>query len=276
MRGFVQNRNLGDGQLGPEKFSREKNRRYTYEPFDGPAQFSKNTGNAAATGATGDVNSMITSRGNAFEYHIKGAGQTIIVPVYDYTNGLGWDVAHDVIATEGVEYGASPNIVTANMNRGKHSYKIADSAVRLGFYAKWQFYVTDASGLNPLFMGFLKHQAYQTANTTYTDYAGFKMVVSAAVAKVNLATNLNNAGEVLTDTTQTIGDAALHTWEVRVRADGYAYFLFDNAFPTVTKTNFQFDAGDIVRPAFFLLHGADASEALFWQHFEAGYFSERP
>jgi hypothetical protein len=260
-------RNVADGVIPPEKLNKNKNRRYTFDPFDVRPHFSLSDGFSAPGGATGNVNLWRTNRG-IYEWHVKGAGQTITAPVYDLTNGRGLDFAQDLTATEGHEVAFSPNITTLNPERGKHSYKIGTDK---GFYARLRIFLTDASGVSPFFFGFRRNQAYQTALASYTDYAGFHLNVNGTVADIREQTQLNTGGVVTVDTTIDAVDGAFRDLEVRVTQQGRVVFILDGKIPTVTKTDFVFDTGDVVFPCSFFLHGADLSEALFYQEFEAGF-----
>jgi hypothetical protein len=182
---------------------------------------------------------------------------------------MGLDIALDAVVSEGLEIAFGPNIVTANQDRGKLNFKIGTDK---SFFARLKVYITDATGLGPFHFGFRKVQAFAATFGDYTDYAAVEL---QADLDIMLSTDLNNAGEVATDTTQNTADLASREFEIRVTQQGAVSFLIDGLVPTVNRTNFVFDAGDVVIPFGRLLHAADVAEATFLQEFEAGYLPER-
>lgn len=280
-------RALGRDQLGWEKFS-GKNRKFTYEPFDSLPSFSARLGNGAAAGATGNINLIRTPYGT-YEYIILGAGQTIIVPVYDVTTGLGLDFAQDQTSTEGHETSFAPNIVTSGGGRGKHGFVIGGTGGETRpFFAQFTFRAGDASGIAEGFFGFIQMGAYQTALASYNEYAGVSLVASGATAQIRLKTRLNAGAAGNVDSTQTIGDALSTT--IRVEVDpftrlarlkcgtGLSQADIDAGnvpFNTVQKTDFAFTSGVVVRPAFFFLNGADLVDTLYYQNFQCGFTPQR-
>jgi hypothetical protein len=273
MGGFAAyQRNFKDDVIPPQKLSKSKNQKYTFDPFDAPPHYSKNLGNGAATGATGDINTMRTNRG-IYEWHVLGAGQTILVPVYDLATGLGLDFGQDQTSTEGHQVRFTPNIVTPPaVPRGKHAYKIGTDKA---FFARLKILLTDASGVNPFCFGFFKAQAYQTALDSYSDFAVIRLVPSTTFASIRQRWNLNGGTAAEVDSTQTTSDNAAITMEVRVKQDGKVSFVVNGAYPTVAKTDFVFDSGDVVYPGTFFLHGTDVADNVYYQEFESGFLPER-
>lgn len=280
-------RAIGQGQLGVEKFS-SKNRKYTYDNFDGLPSFAARTGNGAATGATGNINQIRTTNG-VYEYVILGLGQTIIVPVYDVTTGKGLDFGQDQTSTEGHETSFTPNIVTSGGTRAKHGFQVGGTGGETRpFFAQFTLLASDTSGFAEGFFGFIKMEAYATALASYTEYAGLSLIGSGTTAQIHIKTRLasGTAGDV--DSTQTVADNISVTF--RVEVDPFTRlvrFKYGPAltqaqidagqvpFPTVTKTNFAFTSGVIVRPAFFFLHGADLVDNLWYQNLQVGYIPQR-
>lgn len=284
-------RAIGDagtrGGLEQQKFS-SRNRRYTYDNFDALPLFNKSTGNSAATGATGDLNLMRTAQGY-YEYKILGAGQTIIVPVWDAVTGKGLDFGQDQTISKGHETSFTPNVVTSGGGRAKHGFTIggASSETR-PFFAQFTLLQTDSSGFAEGFFGFIQMGAYQTALASYNEYAGLSLVGSGVTAQIRIKTRLNAGAAGNVDTTQTIGDSLGVTFRVEVDpVTRLARFRYGASltqaqidagavpFPTVTVTNFAFTSGVIVRPAFFFLHGADVVDNLFYQNFQCGFMPSR-
>ena len=269
MGGFVgYPRNVADGVLTPQKLNKAKNKKHVIDAFDARPTFTPAAGHGSPAGTTGAINVMRTGAG-AYEYFILGAGQSIVAPVWDPTNGLGVDIALDAVISEGLEIAFGPNIVTANQNRGRLNFKIGTDK---GFFARLKIYITDATGFGPFHFGFRKVQAFASTFTTYTDYAAFEL---QADLDILIATDLNDAGEVATDTTQNTADLTSREFEIRVTQGGAVSFRIDGLVPTVNRTNFSFDAGDVVIPFCRLLHATDVAEATFLQEFEAGYLPER-
>jgi len=273
--GFAQNRNIGLDELDPQRFSRLKNRRYTLEMFDTPPWFGASTGNGAATGGTGAINLIHTAKG-IYEYVILGAGQTIIVPIWDRTNGKGLQFSQDQTATEGHELSFAPNITTAGQARGKHNYTIGTDKA---FFARLKFTADDVSGFNPFFFGFIRCGAYQTAIGSYTDYAGFKAVGAGTIADLNIETRLNSGTVSTVDTTINLADNDVVELEIRVSQTGVVRFRYNGFEGGAGLPNpvsgFVFDAGDVVRPAAFFLHGADLVDNIWYQEFESGFLPEK-
>lgn len=266
--GFVQTRAIGPGAIEFGKLS-SRLRRHTFDRFDVRPIFTAGVGHGAPTGAAGNINIVDTGRGR-YEHIVIGT-QTLVAPaVWDATNGNGYDIAQDLTATDGAEWDFGSNIVTAGGSRGRHNYVIGTDPA---FFARLKIKVTDASGFNPFLFGFRRVQAHQTTFTNYTDYAVFELQSDLDII---LNTNLNNGGAASVDTTQNTADNTTIEMRVDVDQQGRVRFMLNNggsalAFPTVTKTNFQFDSGDIVLPFAYLIHGADVAETTWLQEFEAGY-----
>lgn len=275
MGGFVAYpRNIRDGIIDQTKFNKTRLDKYVRERFDAQPSFvAAPLGYGNPAGATGNINIIRTAR-HQFEWHVKGAAQTILAPVYDLANGLGLNVAQDLTAAEGAEYCLSPQIAAGAPERGGQSFKIGTHDA---FGARLTVRSADAGGLNPFFFGWrLITQAYQTALDTYTDFFGFYVVPNAAVGDISLRSKLNNAAAVNTDTTMDLADNVARSFELLVSKTGVVTAKIDaGLYPTVTRTNFQFDTGDVVAPIAFFLHGAAAPGALYFQDYEGGYQAKR-
>lgn len=262
--------NIADGLIRPQHLNKLVNSRFFYDPFDVPPRFSSQLGNGAATGATGDINELATEK-NQYEWHVLGAGQTIIVPVYDRANGKGLDFGQDQTATEGHQLRFGPNIVTAGQDRARGAYKIGTDRA---FYGKIKINTSDASGLNPLCFGLFKSQAYQTALTSYTDFAVFNVVVNGTLADIQLKTSVASVVTTV-DTTQDWLDNESHTMELRVTQGGVVTFVLDGKYPVVTRSGFAFAAAAVVQFGTFFLHGADLADNLWYQEAETGFLAVR-
>ena len=203
------------------------------------------------SGATGAVNNMAIA-GTAFEYHIKGAGQTITTPVIA-AGGL--DVSLDQTDDEGLE------ITQGITARNPTAFTVGTDA----FYAKCKFSIADVSGTDDCAFGFRKTAAYTAAIDDYTDFA----VLNVISGDITIETALNNAATTTTDTTNNSADGETHTLEVWVTSAGVVTYKIDGAAPT-TVAAFTFDSGDVVIPFFYFLHAADVAGAVLLQEWEAG------
>lgn len=215
----------------------QEGNKHTFEDFKDNPVSAKAAGGAAG-GTAGDINALIFGK-TAFEYSPKGT-QTILAPI---KTDVGLDIGMDQTDNDGVEIGQG------NSTRSKHGYTIGTDGP---FFIRVKFKVEDVSGADCIAVGFRKVQAYAAAVATYTDKACLNVISGA----IKIQTLLNNAGGVITDTTQAWADGETHTLEVRVSAAGVVTYLVDGAAPTVTAA-FTFDATDVVVPFMFLLNDAD-------------------
>lgn len=257
--------------------------------FQNPPRFLKNTGNSAATGATSDIN-LIMSGPYTYEYSILGT-QTIIVPVYDLTNGDGLDFGQDQTASDGHQVRFTPNITTpraaykvaGGFRAGKHSFIVAGE--QQGFYMRFRFKCSDTSGLSFFSCGFYGAQAYQATLAAYNDFAVIDFNVSGTTAKVQTKTNSNGGGITTVDSTQTIADNDIVDLRVEVLGGpltGQVRFFWGKnltssqlvATPTVSQSftlRGTAAAPIVYQPGTFFLQGADLADNLFYQEFECGY-----
>lgn len=262
--------NVADGVILPQHFNKLRWSENFYEPFDVAPRFSNQLGNGAATGATGDINELHT-RINTFEWHVLGAGQTILVPVYDRVNGKGIDFGQDQTISEGHQLRFGPNIVTAGNDRARGFFKIGTDKA---FYGKIKINTSDASGLGPFVFGLFKAQAYQTALTSYTDFAVFNCTVNTTFADIQIKTSVASVVTTV-GTTRTWLDNESHTFEIRVTQAGVVTFILDGLVPTVTRSGFSFASGAFVQFGTFFLHAADLADNLWYQEAEGGFLGLR-
>lgn len=190
---------------------------------------ASNTG-VVATGTTGDVNNVYLQTGVNLNAFVIGAGQTILQPIMT-ANGL--EIGGDQAASEGYEY-----------NLPYQKYTIGTDAA---FFFELGLYVNDMDGAAPFVFGFRKEEANNGTFTAYTDYASIGL--NAVTSAVNIATltNLNNAGQVATDSTQAWGgDGATNTLRVDVSSAGVVTYAINGT--TYAGAGFTFDNGDVVIP----------------------------
>jgi hypothetical protein len=228
-------------------------KKHCFEEFNTPIAASAVTG-AVAAGTTGATNSLRTPY-NFFEYHIKGAGQTILAPV---ATTAGLDISLDQTDDEGIEI--TPGILADNRRSG--CFKVGTSAA---FFVRCKFTIVDVSGTDDCAIGFRKAEAYQ-ANIDDYDEAAFLNVISG---DIKTETILNNAATVTTDSTLNWADGETHELEVRVSAGGAVTYLVDGA-SFASAVAFTFDAGEFVIPFIFFLHAADVAGAVTVIEFEYG------
>jgi hypothetical protein len=282
--GFIGQRQLRDQSIFPAALS-TRNRKYVLDMFDTRAAGFSGVGTGFASGVTSSnvsasPNILKTGAGH-YEYWCLGALQTITTPVWDATNGYGLDIALDLTATEGVEIVFGSIFSTAGLSRGKLNFTVAGESYSataiagggsptLSFFARLKVRAADASGCNPLQFGFRKSEAVAfTGTAAYTDFAAF--TVSGASGDISVTTRLNTGTAALVDTTADMADGVARTFTVYVAPNGSVRFLLDGGTPSVTKTDFVFDPGDVVFPFVRNIHGATSPGAIYLQEFEAGY-----
>lgn len=245
------NADIKDDSIRPGKLDR----RYIFEEFLYRPVFSSLLG-GAATGATGDVNAMLFPD-TSFECHIKGAGQTLLAPLF---GASGLDIAMDQTSTEGIEL---TNGITA---RCPVAFTVGTDAA---FFMSATLKVVDASGANPLVVGFRKAEAYQATHTSYADYAAIGIVGTSATNLIKTLTEAAGAGTTTTDTTNTWADNATKTLSVFVSAAGVVTYQINGAAPTAVAA-FSFTAGDVVVPWLYFLNAADLANNVYLQAWEVG------
>lgn len=219
-------------------------------------QSSATTG-AAPSGATAAVNLMSLQGGEIMEQFIIGAGQTIIAPRMSSTGLL---TSLDLTATEGAEYNFGI------LSNGKHQYTIGTSAA---FYIELAVNAADVGGLDPFLVGFRKEQANDATYTNYTDFAAIGARATTAADVVVISTDLNNAGETYTNTTDAWTDGQTKTFKVLVSGAGVVTYTINGAAPTVTAA-FTFDNGDVVCPFIHHVFGATNPAAINWVSLKIG------
>jgi len=142
----------------------------------------------------------------------------------------------------------------------------------VGFFIEAQFTIADISGAAELMIGFHEVSAIKPARATYTDYA----LIGCAGADVKIATDLDDAGETLTDTTENVADAGTVTLRVEVGSDGKVTYQVAISStdtlgtPTVTK-DFTFNDGDVIVPCIRFLHGADVAGSVVMNYLKVDY-----
>lgn len=234
--------------------------RYTFEDFR-QDPVAANRGGAAVSGATGARN-LLTFGHNVFEEHIKGAGQTIIVPVL---TAEGLDISLDQVSTEGVE------LTQGILARSEVTFVAGTDGP---FSVRAKIKVEDASGANPLLVGFRKAEAYQADEDDYDEMAAIGIVGTSNPNLIKIQTILNAAATVSTDTTQTWADLATKDLKVTVAGNRQVSYQINGLQPTVIPATFTFDSGEVLVPFIYFLHAADLAGEVELIEFECGLDNE--
>ncbi len=236
------------------------------------------------TGATGDVNGLKTDR-NMFQYHIIGAGQSILAPKRVAT---GLDVSLDLTNNEGMELTLGcehpKSTVVSALSRG--TFTVGTDAP---FYIAVKLNNLDVSGLDECMVGLRKSELYQsTIEDDYDEMA----VLNAESGDIKVRTILNDGATTVTDTTVNWTDDTTRTLLVICDSDGTlwgeigaCYFEIDNTVPashapgaSTAVSTFKFDSGEVVIPFFAFRHDSDVGQLVLklWEsgHVGAGETSQ--
>ncbi len=244
----LDNSHIADDTIRPTKL----HPKHTLEEFTNSGPVVENDG-TVASGATGAVNLIALGR-NVMEYHVKGAGQTLIVPTIAAGGLL---VSHDLTDDEGAEY------TFGITSRSRLAFTVGTSAA---FFLKVRLTIADVSGTDDCAVGFRKAEAYQAAIDNYDEMAAMNVISG----DITLETILNNAATTSTDTTDNWTDGQTKTLEIYVSAAGVVTYKIDGVAPT-TVAAFTFDNAEVVVPFFYFLHAAAAPGAIHLLSWECGY-----
>lgn len=213
-------------------------------------------GGGAATGTSGD-NNVLYTRFGAYEYNVIGT-QTILAPSLD-TFGL--NLVQDNTAGDGIE------LCMGQTSLSPLNFTIGTSPA---FFMQAVFKIEDASGINPLIIGFRKAQAFNATLSSYTDFATIGIVGTAA--KIELQTQLASGGVTTTDTTQVALDGATVQFKIKVDATGLVTYEYNYQAPTVIAA-FQFHSTDVVIPFIRFTEAADITTQASINYLEVGFQS---
>lgn len=249
-------------------------------------QFQQNpvtaaVGGGAATGTAGDNNVLITRNG-LYEWNVIGT-QTILAPkLIQYGSAgantpalSGLNLVQDATAGDGIELGFGARVTnpatSAVQNPNPYSFVIGQDAA---FAMTAQFTVEDASGTNPLIIGFRKCQAFDATLSNYTDFVSIGIVGTANPNTIKIQTNIGSAGVVTTDTTQTWADNAVHSLSILVSSAGVVSYQIDSLPPTVIPTlTYTFTSGICVIPFVRFTEAADVTAYAVMSNLQMGYQS---
>jgi hypothetical protein len=220
------------------------------------APISASAVGGAATGAAGDHNVLYT-KFNAYEYYVIGT-QTVLAPSMD-TFGL--NLVQTATAGQGIELCLGTTALSSN------SYVIGRDAA---FFMKMNFKVQDASGANPLIIGFRTAAAFNATLSSYTDFAAIGIVGTAG--HIQTETQLATGGVVTTDTTQLWADGEVHMLGIYVSSTGVVSYSIDGNAPTVVAA-YTFANGLTVIPFARFTEAADLTTQASSNWLEIGFQS---
>lgn len=189
----------------------------------------------AVSGSALDINRSWFQYGYSLLWTLPIAGS--IIPAMD---AEGWDITADAspVAADAVE-------VVGGIFGG------TGRPFLIGTDPAFQFCVTmkvhDVDGTSLLVMGFREVEVFAANITTYTDFASIGINGAASPNTIKIFTDLNNAGEVTTDTTQTWADDATKTICELVSGAGVVTYTNGGSAPTATAA-YTFADGLLVIP----------------------------
>ena len=233
--------------------------RYFFDNFVTAPVVSGVTTPGAPTGTAGDLNALITGY-SQFQWNVIGT-QTILAPTLD---AFGLNLVQDAAAAgDGLE------LSTGVSSLNPFQYTIGTDAA---FFLRGQFKVQDASGTNPLIIGFRKLAAFDATLANYTDFASIGIVGTANPNTIKIQTQIATGGVVATDTTQTFADGATVMFEIYVSSTGVVTYKINGAAPTVTAA-YTFANGTIVVPFVRFVQAADLTTQASCNYLECGFQS---
>ena len=234
--------------------------RYLFDSFTVDPVFSGITTPGAPTGTAGNVNSL-DSGVEMYRWNVIGT-QTILAPVLD-TSGFGLNLVQDNTAGDGIE------LTVGNPLYSPMSFLIGTDAA---FFIQATFKLEDASGVNPLIIGFRKAAAFDATLANYTDFASIGVVGTANPNKIVMQTQIATGGVVATDSTQTIADATVFQVKVMVSSTGVVTYQYNYAAPTVVAA-YTFATGTTVVPFIRFTEAADVTTYASCNYLECGFQS---
>jgi len=196
------------------------------------------------------------------------ATQTLLCPTNAAT---GLDIAGDQTASDGFEI----NFQEPGQTDARFLFTIGSEPV--GFFMEALVTVADVSGAAELLFGFRKNATVEAARATYTDYALIGLIRS----DIEIATDLDNAGETLTDTTMDASDTIQCKFRIEVDSDGNVTYKVANtaalvasgAITPTVSADYTFNSGDVVVPCIRLIQHADLTGTCVINSLEIGYLN---
>lgn len=220
-------------------------------------------GNALPVATDATTNVVTTPKTVLYATNINA--QTLLAPV---SSATGLEIGGDQTAGDGFEIGLNyPGNTDAKFN-----FKAGSEPV--GFFVQAEITVADVSGAAELLLGFRKSAAHANARATYTDYALMGLIGT----DIKMVSKLNDATEVVVDSTQNGTDTEKLTLRVEVGSDRKVRYSVAPtaasaiANPTVT-TEYTFDADDVIVPTLRLIQHADLTGSVVVNSLKCGYLN---
>lgn len=255
----IQSQDVADKALNFRKF----NMRHLYiEPKQQPIGQIKGGTGAVPSGSTGAVNILSFPHNGTLEMVQLGAGQTLVMPTLA-ADGL--EISGDQADDEGREFCAGL------LARAAGVFVVGTDPA---FFFRCRMTIDDVSGTDQLVIGWRKNQAYQSAYTSYTDYAALKLNAGQWYS----VTNLNNGGETATSLGASFVVADLGAFEVQINVSAAGLVTYEvgtdgsRSTPSLAPA-FTLDTGDTVTPFIWFLHSADLADSVRLRQFEAGFIA---
>lgn len=206
---------------------------------------------------TGDVLNYLYMPGGVIFGCEAIATQTIVPDIV--ANGL--DIAGDQTANDGYELWT--NFLGAT---GVPFVVGRDPA----FYARCKFQMSDVSGTDDFQFGFRRAEICRPAFDDYLDAFTLGCNTAADPMAIKIATIVNNAATVETDTTDTLADATEVDFKVLVSAAGVVTYTINGAAPTATAA-VTIDDGDPVIPFIRFLQDTALVDDFTISEWEVGF-----
>ncbi len=253
--GGLSSRSIRDGGVLPNKLSRLVNTGgYAIDPCNYGPTASGSDGFSAPTGTTGAIN-ILQMRAMNIAYFILGAGQTLLAPSADATNG-GLTFGLDLAAAGGHQG------VPGAMNTVRNPFAVTVGTSPNAF-VRATFRVATVANAAELALGWRKAEAFVVNFDDYDELAALNMQAGV----INRETILNNAATVTFNTGLSAVNATDFTLEVRLI--GRQALMFVNGAQARIDAPFNFDVGEVVVPFYFWLQGG-ASSVLNLMDLEVG------
>lgn len=217
---------------------------------------------SAAGGATSGVagaNNVLWTGNGLYEWNVIGT-QTILQPQLD---SFGLNLVQDAVSGDGIEL---------CVGQTAQSYLAFQPGTSRAFFMTAEFRVEDASGCNPLIIGFRQIGAFNATLSNYANLASIGIVGTANPNTLQIQTQLSSGGIVATNTTQTVADATVFRVSVYVSSTGAVTYLVNSAAPTVTAA-YTFPAGITVVPFIRFTQAVDVTTQASCDFLEIGYQS---
>ena len=212
------------------------------------------------SGTAGETSQWKFRCGNTLSVVPIGA-QTLLAPALTTT---GLNIAGDQNDNDGWEFRGRSSLSLGKLN--KDYFTIGTSPA---FYIKCKFSIANVSGIDDLRMGFAKVEAFTATTDDYNDIA----TMACLAGDINTSTITGNETTINTDLTAPSSgdwvDAATHTFQVNVSAQGVVTYLLDSTTPTGAIA-YTFTDGLHVTPFWYHINDSGLGGDIIWQEFSFG------